>query len=322
MLRRENQVDRDNQDRWLISYSDFITLLFGFFVVLYSVSQVNEGKYRVLSDTLQDNFSKDRSVVHQRTLEPSQTGEITRSDRAFDDEFYENHSAFIMGEGGYGPEAVKAEIMLEDISITIISAFNELIKDDLISLSTTGEWLELRLQSNILFDSGDINVTDKAKAIFKELAFVLKAYNNEIRVAGYTDNIPIKSGNFPSNWELSAARSAAVVRLLADYGVAPERLSAVGYAEYRPVEDNATEEGRARNRRVVILVSRQEMADADILGDIDEETLIREIDTPLIKFEWDDEVEEVRELPSDIEGVQTIKMEDGGLRFTNQPRKK
>jgi len=320
--RRHYEEDSEHRDRWLVSYSDFITLLLGFFIVMYSVSQVNEGKYRVLSNSLQDNFNQvGGPVIEQHTLEPDQKGEITRSEKAFDTEFYENHSAFIMGEGGYGPEAVKAEMMLEDISKVVISAFNDLMKDELITLNTTGEWLELQIQNSILFDSGGIALTPRAKQLFKELAFVLKGFNHEIRIAGYTDNKPINSTLYPSNWELSAARSAAVVRLLVEYGIDPKRMSAVGYGEFQPLGDNANEDNRAKNRRVVLLVSRTEMKDPDVVGGINEEKLYEEIDSPLIQFEWDDDNKESEEIPTDIEGVKTIKLKDGGYRFTNEAKK-
>jgi chemotaxis protein MotB len=106
-----------------------------------------------------------------------------------------------------------------------------------------------------------------------------------------------------------------------EYGIEPKRMSAVGYGEFQPLSDNANEDNRARNRRVVLLVSRTEMKDPDVVGGINEEKLYEEIDSPLIQFDWDEDKEESEEIPTDIEGVKTIKLKDGGYRFTNEANK-
>lgn len=317
MIRRESEEYSIPHDRWLVSYSDFITLLFAFFVVMYSISQVNDGKYRVLSEALRNDFNNTQSTISQSILEPSQAGDISRTEEEVYFELYENNSSLIVGEGGYGKDEEKDPDILEEISILMESAFDELMGDELVSLKTTGDWLELELQSSLLFDSGKTALSTRAITIFEDVAFILKEYSNEVRVGGYTDNQQMSSPQYPSNWELSAARSAIVVRTLAEKGVDPMRMSAVGYGEFRPSSTNDTERGRARNRRVILFVSRRPMEEleVDVMGEIDEEELLNEIDSHLIKFDWEDE-EEKPDLEPEIDGVKTIKLDDGGLRFT------
>ena len=117
-------------------------------------------------------------------------------------------------------------------------------------------WIEIELSSSLLFPSGDALPNDQAFQLIDKVAGILAPFDNPVHVEGFTDNLPISTDKFPTNWELSAARAGSVVRMLAAQGVNPSRLAAVGYGEFQPVADNATAEGRARNRRVVLVVSR------------------------------------------------------------------
>lgn len=116
--------------------------------------------------------------------------------------------------------------------------------------------MEIELNSSLLFPSGDAIPTDRAFVIIEKIAKILAPYENPVHIEGFTDNLPINTPQFPSNWELSTARAASIVRMLAMDGVSPGRLAAVGYGEFQPLADNATAEGRTRNRRVVLVVSR------------------------------------------------------------------
>ncbi|MEO9747454.1 MULTISPECIES: flagellar motor protein MotD [Marinobacter] len=257
-MRRRRQQDDDlhNKERWLISYADFITLLFAFFVVMYSVSSVNEGKYKVLSETLTGVFN-----APQRSFQPIEVGDQPRraTPQAAEDvinppvtEAPQNPSMSAEGR----TEALRA--MADQLALE----FDELINQGVVTLETSDEWLELSLRNSLLFGSGDAEPHYDAFDVVEKIAAVLRNRDNATRVEGFTDNRPINTGVFPSNWELSAARSAAVVRMLSMEGVEAERLAAVGYGEHQPVARNDTEEGRRRNRRVVLLISR----DASIRG--------------------------------------------------------
>ncbi|WAJ36046.1 flagellar motor protein MotD [Pseudomonas sp. GOM7] len=238
MARRRHQEEHENHERWLVSYADFITLLFAFFVVMYSISSINEGKYKILSDSLTGVFNQpDRSV------KPIPVGEERpRSSQAQDDT--------------PDDDSEMTDTTLRSIASSVRSAFGDLLQSDQLTIRGNEMWIEIELSSSLLFPSGDALPNDKAFDIIEKVAKILAPYENPVKVEGFTDNLPIQTSQFPTNWELSAARAASIVRMLAMDGVNPARLSAVGYGEYQPVADNATPEGRARNRRVVLVISR------------------------------------------------------------------
>lgn len=239
MGRRRHQEEHENHERWLVSYADFITLLFAFFVVMYSISSINEGKYKILSETLTGVFNQP-----DRSIKPIPVGEerprTTEPDRSMVDEDM-THAT---------------EDSLKSIASSISEAFGDLIASDQLKVRGNELWIEIELSSSLLFSSGDALPSDAAFDIVEKVAKILAPYGNPVHVEGFTDNQPIRTAQFPSNWELSAARAASIVRMLAIDGVSPERMASVGYGEFQPVADNATSEGRARNRRVVLVISR------------------------------------------------------------------
>ena len=241
-MRRRQHQEHENHERWLVSYADFITLLFAFFVVMYSISSVNEGKYKVLSDTLVGVFNQP-----QRAIDPIPIGEnlprnISQLDGAGAAESADGSSA--------------SSDPLQDITAAMQAAFGDLIETGDLELRGNELWIEIELNSGLLFPSGDALPSDAAFGLLDRIAGILAPYQNPVHVEGFTDNVPIRSRAYPTNWELSAARAATVVRMLASGGVDPGRLAAVGYGEFRPVADNTTVAGRRANRRVVLLVSR------------------------------------------------------------------
>ena len=135
-----------------------------------------------------------------------------------------------------------------------------LINRDLVNVRRGEQWLEVEFKSSLLFSSGRARVARDAVPMIEELAAILTGFPNPLQVEGFTDDIPIKTATFPSNWELSATRAASVVALLADFGVAPHRMAAVGFGEHRPIADNSTPEGRSRNRRVVLVIPAEQQA--------------------------------------------------------------
>ncbi|WP_028239462.1 flagellar motor protein MotD [Stutzerimonas azotifigens] len=240
-MRRRIEEEHDNHERWLVSYADFITLLFAFFVVMYSISSINEGKYKILSESLVGIFNQpDRSIA------PIQVGENRPA--AVEAPRPENDPApATQGE---------SEAVLDDIARSMREAFGDLIETGQLTVRGNEQWVEIELSSSLLFPSGDAIPNDNAFALVERVARILAPYRNPINVEGFTDNLPISTPQYPTNWELSAARAGSVVRMLAAQGVDPERLAAVGYGEFRPIADNATAQGRARNRRVVLVISR------------------------------------------------------------------
>ncbi len=247
--RRKKQEEHVNLERWLVSYADFITLLFAFFVVMYAISSVNEGKYRVLSDSLNDVFSS-------RPTSPTPI--------EFDNALQEQPSL------SSKPDFIDIPIPEHDENLTppdnpdldtlskeITQAVQPLIDDDLIKVKKTDFWLEIDIKSSILFDSGGAKLSEDAEDILATIASLLEVYPNDVQVEGFTDDIPINTQFFPSNWELSSSRAASVVHLFEEEGIDPKRMQAIGYGQYRPTADNATESGRNTNRRVNLVVLGQ-----------------------------------------------------------------
>ncbi len=255
-MARRRRVDEPatKHERWLVSYADFITLLFAFFVVMYSISSVNEGKYRVLSDTLSQTFTEVKSP------DPIQVGEVSRSvvaasdrDRERDRDLPDNNDTGVDKKSDE-TETVSKELQLAAIAGELRSAMSALIGEDLVEIQQNQHWVEVTMKSKMLFESGSARLSRQALQSLRKVTRVIKPLSNSIHVEGYTDNRPIDTLLFPSNWELSAARAASVVHLFARLGVAPSRLAAIGYGEHQPVADNATEEGRSTNRRIALVI--------------------------------------------------------------------
>lgn len=240
MARRRTHEEPENHERWLVSYADFITLLFAFFVVMYSISSLNEGKYKILSDSLVGVFNQ-----VDRAVKPIPIGEEPpRTTQADVSQFDQSQQS----EQAIDP--------LQSIMQSMQTVFADLIDSKQITVRGNELWIEIELNSSLLFPSGDALPNDHAFDLLEKVAGILAPFDNPIHVEGFTDNLPINTAKFPTNWELSAARAGSVVRMLAADGVDPSRLAAVGYGEFQPIADNSTAEGRARNRRVILVISR------------------------------------------------------------------
>ena len=270
MRRKSHMEEPENHERWLVSYADFITLLFAFFVVMYSISSVNEGKYRVLSDSMVTAFSDPTRTLD--ALQPgdgqqehNRIGNASDGERSLIDLFkiplpsppvlpqkkvrVDNPVA---KEEVEADEKVDADI--QDLAESIEVSMSNLVDEGLIDVKRNKRWIEVEMKSSILFSSAEALLSPQSQPVLKKLAEILKPLNHAIHVEGFTDNVPISNLEFASNWELSAARAASVVHLFARLGVAPARMAAIGYGEYRPIDGNDSVQGRARNRRVVLVI--------------------------------------------------------------------
>lgn len=265
--RLDYELDEEtNNDRWLVSYADFMTLLMAFFVVMYSISQVSEQKYRVLSQTLTEAFnpvSEEKRVIEEGEPQFSYTATpIDLDGHALED------------RPGVDTDQLPAQFVT--ITEELEQSFESLIEDELIAVSGDERWLQIELSSEILFNSGGAQLSEPAEAIIGQLTGALEAHKNVVRVEGFTDNVPIETVTFASNWELSAARATAVVRLMESQGIASSRLAAVGYGEHQPAVSNSTAEGRTKNRRIVLMVSTSEKLRPD--AEQIEELVISEVE--------------------------------------------
>jgi len=242
--RRGTLDDRDNHERWLVSYADFITLLFAFFVVMYAISQVNEGKYRVLSDTLSSAF---------RNVPGSTSGAMVAVNPAAPTPvaipFHKPNAALKSDESQH-----QKREQLRTMAKEINEALAPLVKEGQVRITEGALGITVDINASVLFAPGDAALDVGAVSALTAMARILAPTDFPIAVEGHTDNTPIKTPQFPSNWELSGARASSVVRLFIDNGVDARRLTATGFADQRPIADNASAEGRARNRRVAITI--------------------------------------------------------------------
>ncbi len=257
-MRRQLEEEHDNKERWLVSYADFITLLFAFFVVMYSISSVNEGKYKVLSKSLEGVFN-----APVKTMKPIQVGEITpRSTESDSNDFFiqpvPEDSISQSSQANKKNEPSQEDMHLEMIAGEFEDKFEELIFEDKVSVQKKDDWIEISLDDRVVFQSGGVEPVDDALPIIEKIAGIMNQHDNAMLVEGHTDNVPIRSPVFPSNWELSAARAATVVRYLALEGVSASRMGAMGYGEFQPIARNDTAAGKSKNRRVVLLISKSQ----------------------------------------------------------------
>ena len=272
MARKKRIEEHENHERWLVSYADFITLLFAFFVVMYSISSVNEGKYRVLSDSMVAAF---RDPV--RSLSPIQVGNPLRSPAQsksildHNKQIMEIFKVPLQRESAQQAEDKKSprepqtmrdetgdeedlDEAAQQLADSIEAAMAELVDDGLIDVRRDKRWIEVEIKSSILFNSGSSELSAKSVPVLRKLAEKIQPLDNVIHVEGFTDNIPINNFEFISNWELSASRAASVVHLFTRLGIDPQRMAAIGYGEFRPIAGNDTATGRAKNRRVVLVI--------------------------------------------------------------------
>jgi chemotaxis protein MotB len=241
MMRRRRRLrdDHENHDRWLVSYADFITLLFAFFVVMYALSSVNEGKYRVLSESLVSAFKNETQSgagetvlpgpppVHRPAAKPKSAAQVARAEQT---------------------ERMKK--IAEDIT-RVMSPY---VTRGQVAVIETERGITVEINDSMLFPAGRAELNAPAERAMRNVATVIAPTEFPVTIEGHTDNTPINTPQFPSNWELSAVRATTVLRLMLDSGISGSRLTAIGYGEQRPVADNAQPEGRARNRRVAILL--------------------------------------------------------------------
>jgi chemotaxis protein MotB len=244
MSRRRRHEEHENHERWAIPYGDLVTLLLAFFVVMYSISQVNEGKYRVLSDSLNAAFRGEPT-----TVSPIQVGE---------------HAASTLAAPLVQLPNDQKLMALRQLAQQAEKAMAPMIMQGLVDVSRGDGKLTIAIRSDILFASGAAALSSDAQPVIQLLGQVLAAFPVDIQVEGHTDNVAIAGGQFPSNWELSTARALSVVHMLIADGVPPARLSAIGYGEFHPVAPNTTPDGRNVNRRVVLSVQASDAAAAPV----------------------------------------------------------
>lgn len=238
--RKKKQKEPETSGGWLNTFSDLMTLLLTFFVLLFSMSSVSSEKFSAVTQSLNSAFSKGGgSILDGGAINPATVPD--------------NEAANDVLEGADQPVPVPQEII--DMYEEAVQVIEEQGVESDVSVSYNQQGVYMDIQESILFDSGRADITESGEETLDVMADLLAVTDNEIVIEGYTDNVPSTTARFPSNWELSTARAVTVVRYLAEeQGIAPSRLSAKGYGEFSPSVPNDSPENRAKNRRVNIVI--------------------------------------------------------------------
>jgi chemotaxis protein MotB len=269
--RRKRHDEHENHEAWAIPYGDLVTLLLAFFVVMYAMSSVNEGKYRVLSNSLNEAFNGTPSA---NSADPSLEGAPTNIDMPLNQVHRLIAAALPVSASMTAPAPTApttpaastpaanrsasadadSAAELGEVASQVTSAMGALVAAGEVHVRRYENWVSVDISTDILFGSGVARLSGAAIPVLQRLADALKPFPNAIRVEGHTDDRPILTAEFPSNWELSAARAASVVHLFMDRGIAAPRLAVMGFGQYRPASSNRDASGRNANRRVVVVI--------------------------------------------------------------------
>ncbi len=234
----------DYINRWVISYADFVTMLLALFMVMFATSHMGATKIKDVNKSIQKVFANQSAI--QKIEEKESNGNVTKNEtETKEDSVFENSGKTILeGKDGILDSQAVMEQIKKDIDV-----------DTSIKVLKSDRGVVIRLNDTMLFDQGSAIIKPDAMATLQKIAGSLEKFKNPIVIEGHTDSMPIRNEKYPSNWELSTARATNIIKYLtANYKFPPSRLSAVGYGEYMPIEQNTTPQGRAKNRRVDIIV--------------------------------------------------------------------
>ena len=242
--RRREEENGEGQDRWMVSYADFVTLLFAFFVVMYGVSSINENKYRQVSGSISRAFLQDNDQQAEPQLQSAP--HITM----------ENLNRRKIAKELQARKKIQEK--LQEVEQGLNNAMAPLVQNGKVNIKRTDKGIYVDINASALFDSGSAVLWADAKRILWGVADQLEQQPFRITVEGHTDDQPINTKEFSSNWDLSALRATSVLHLLRDRGIDESRLVAIGYAATRPIHPNDTEEHRNANRRVALMIEMPE----------------------------------------------------------------
>jgi chemotaxis protein MotB len=242
-MRKARPSGGPSHERWLVSYADFITLLFAFFVVMFATAQTDNARTRAVSESVKraiqnDSFKAAFSMLLGGSHQPTGRGIAEKPSVS----------------GGKLSAGNESGLTLAELMPILTQALQQEIQSGRLALRMTSRGLTISFTQTALFPSGEDEIAQDFYPTIQTIASAMNKVRNPARAEGHTDSVPIHNSRFRSNWELSAARSIALVQLLTKYGVARERLSIAGYADTAPIDNNETEQGRQNNRRVDIVI--------------------------------------------------------------------
>ncbi len=239
-------ADEEGAPAWMVTFADLVTLLLVFFILLFSISSVETEKFKSVLSSIQIALNQNTPAASQIIIQQAPPATESKIEP-------------IIPQPGMDKADQPDKSDKEDLINDIEAMIQEQRLGEFIYVYTEGERIIIRIKGTILFPSGDVELFDDAIPIFDDILSLFKKYADyNIDIKGYTDNTPIATARFPSNWELSAVRATTVLRFFIDQGIDPRRMSATGYADLFPLSDNDTEYGRAQNRRVEFVLEKEE----------------------------------------------------------------
>ena len=250
-MNRRRYNDGRSRHPWLITFADLMIVVLVMFVLLYSYSETDTQKFHSVMSSFKNDSHFDRGSVPEgfeegmTESENEEASETGKEEETIVSKEYEDLLA----------EMIERENRIKEIMDYVETYAAEHDLEQKMTVSPTGKGIEIVLPEVMLFPSGQANLIEEAMAFLDDMAPMLSEISNYIEVEGHTDNRPISTNRFPSNWDLSTARANEVIRyLVEEHGIQPERFTSVGYGEYRPIASNDTREGRSKNRRVVMMI--------------------------------------------------------------------
>lgn len=259
MARKKKHPEHVNHERWLVSYADFITLLFAFFVVMFAASNSDQKKAGKIAQAVQVAFKEMAVFTPTGKVVPLyEDGGLPSDTKSVIGNAHSSFDSTQFVASGKQGEAAKSSIpraTITEVKAQLQKVLKQEIEKNSVRLAEDSRGLTVSLAEAGFFDAGSAAMHPESLAVVDRIAETLRPQGYNLRVEGHTDNTPIHTAQFPSNWELSTARATFVLQyLIANTNIPPQQLSAVGYGEYRPVAANSTPEGRAANRRVDLVV--------------------------------------------------------------------
>lgn len=308
-IRQTNKIKSPSQERWLVSYADYMTLMFALFVVLYASALVKEETYEVLSESLGKIFEVKGNTESGTSGDGILTNQVSQKENFFGNDLQPEKGPVASEQNKVKDESANKQIgnPLEALDYELRKALSDLMENDLAKLQRNDDWLTIELSSGLMFPSGSAASNPAALIILEQVAKVLSSVKNLIEVRGYTDSQQINNEIFSSNWQLSAARAAAVTNWLERFGIAQNRLSIKANGSNQPIASNDTAEGRAKNRRVVIALSKYEAERQVASEQINEQK-------KLIRQDLSDKIEQ------QAQEIKVIKLPNGGIRITTREK--
>ncbi|MEI6893414.1 MAG: flagellar motor protein MotB [Colwellia sp.] len=264
--KRRHVIEQENVHRWLVSYADYMTLMFALFVVLYAMAMVNEKPFESITESFGRVFQAEKDKIDNHGHSLLMVNGAKTNENLYGNGVLEVAGADLLDNEKNLSNVSEVQIgnNLASLEEELHTALYELVESGFVQLHIEGDWLEIELSSGLLFPSGSSSTMHSAKAILLEIYDVIGQVSNFIRIRGYTDNQVINNEIFASNWELSVFRATAILHLLETIGLNPARMAIEGYGQYYPSADNLTAQGRSSNRKVVIAVSRYGLEKANL----------------------------------------------------------